>query len=436
MKFMTMYGCARQLQQLRYRTMTIPHPKQPKGENRISNPPVQILVINSGSSSIKFSFFDAGEGSPVSVFEGEVSGIGSTQTQFAFRDAEGHDHLPDSAGPTRTTSMNDAIEFVARAVTGPEVPHIDAIGYRVVHPGAVIQDHQRITDKLLDELRKAAAFAPLHDPAVIDLIEAMRRRFPAATHYACFDTVFHRTMPPEATTYPIPAEYAAQGVHRYGFHGLSCESIVLQLRDSHLPFPRRLAIAHLGSGASITALLDGKSIDTSMGLTPTGGIIMATRPGDLDPGLVLYLLRQKNSDADTIDAMLNHDSGLKALTGSSDLRTIRTAATHGDQKALLALRIFTRSITKALGSYLALLGGLDAIVFAGGIGEHDPASRAEILASLDTLNIRLDPALNTANKPGLQRLSSESAPTAIYVVPAEEDRMIARHVLRLSQTAC
>jgi acetate kinase len=260
----------------------------------------------------------------------------------------------------------------------------------------------------------------------------MRSRFPSVPHYACFDTVFHDTLPPEASTYPIPSEYAAKGVRRYGFHGLSCESIVAQLRSSGLPFPRRLAIAHLGSGASITALLDGLSIDTSMGLTPTGGIVMATRPGDLDPGLVLYLLRQKNGDADALDKLLNHASGLTALTGTSDVQAIRAAAAHGNEQASLALRIFTRSITKMLGSYLALLGGLDAIVFTGGIGEHDMASRSEILAGQESLGIALDQVRNKENKSGLQQISTDASTTAIYTAPAQEDLMIARHILRLS----
>jgi acetate kinase len=392
---------------------------------------VQILVLNSGSSSLKFSFFDASEGSPTSVFEGEVSGIGSSKTKFSFRDHEGLDLLPD-APHGQAASMANAIEFVARAVTGPDIPPIDAIGYRIVHPGALLHGHQLITDKVLEDLRRAADFAPLHDPAALQLIDTMRRRFPKIDHFACFDTVFHDTLPSEASTYPIPAEFAAKGVRRYGFHGLSCESVVHQLRESGLPFPRRLVIAHLGSGASITACLDGKSIDTSMGLTPTGGIVMATRPGDLDPGLVLYLLRQKKNDANAIDNMLNHDSGLKALAGTSNVRDIRAAADHGDPKALLALRIFTRSITKTIGSYLALLGGLDAIVFAGGIGEHDAATRAEVLATLTPLGIQLDTSRSTNPGPGLQRISTDASPTALYIVPAEEDRMIARHVQQLS----
>jgi acetate kinase len=401
-----------------------------------SKPSMHILVVNSGSTSIKFSFFDSSEaGPPVSVFEGEVSGIGGSEAKFSFRDAEGHDLAPPGA-KAKIGSLDEAIEFVARAVTGPEVPAIEAIGYRVVHPGASLHGHQKITDQVIEDLEAAAAFAPLHDPAVVKLIQTMRGKFPAIDHYACFDTVFHETMPAEATTYPLPPEYASKGVKRYGFHGLSCESIVVQLRESGVAVPRRMVIAHLGGGCSVTAVLEGRSIDTSMGLTPTGGIVMATRPGDLDPGLMLYLLRQNNGDAETVEKMLNHAAGLAAFspTGSGDVRNLRAAAGRGSERARLALKVFTRSVTKAIGSYMALMGGLDAIVFAGGIGEHDAASRTEILGGLGALGIQLDAARNDEKKTGLRNLNVDGALTAIYVVPAEEDLMIARHVAAMSES--
>ncbi len=398
---------------------------------------MQILVINSGSSSIKFSFFDAGEQNSLSIFEGEVSGIGGPEAKLAFRDAEGNDLTHQAEGrKARIASTDQAIEFVARAVTGPEVPKIEAIGYRVVHPGAKLRGHQRITEQVLKDLREAAEFAPLHDPAVVKIIEAMQKRFPQAEQYACFDTVFHETMPAEATTYPLPAEYAKKGVRRYGFHGLSCESVVVQLREAGIAMPHRMVIAHLGGGCSVTALLDGMSIDTSMGLTPTGGVVMATRPGDLDPGLMLYLVRQSGGDTDHVEKMVNHTSGLAASSDvSGDMREVRSAAAKRDERAVLALKIFTRSVTKAIGSYMGLMGGLDAIVFSGGIGEHDALSRAEILVGLGPLGIVLDADRNTKPGDGLQLVSATSSPTAIYVVPAEEDLMIARHVARLSQAA-
>ena len=386
---------------------------------------MQILVINSGSSSIKFSFFDGGEGEPQSVFEGEVSGIGSAEAKLSFKDAEGREL--EHGGRGRIGSAEEAIEFVARAVTGPGVPPVDAVAYRVVHPGAKLKGHQQITDEVMEALRGAGEFAPLHDPAAVKIIEAMRGRFPAAGHFACFDTVFHETMPEEATVYALPQEYAAKGARRYGFHGLACESVVYELRAAGIPFPRRMVIAHLGSGCSVTALVDGVSVDTTMGLTPTGGVVMGTRPGDLDPGLMLWLVRQKGADA--VETMLNHEAGLAALAGTGDMRAVRKAAEAGDARARLALQVFTRSVRKAIGGYLALLGGLDAVVFSGGIGEHDAASRTEILAGMEGLGIVL--AESAESGKGLRMVSGESSAAAVYVVPAEEDLMIARHVLRL-----
>ncbi len=387
---------------------------------------MQILVINSGSSSIKFSFFDAENGGPRSLFEGEVSGIGGA-AKVKFADVEGND-LAGSGGRREMKSITDAVAVVEELVTGPRMPKVEAIGHRVVHPGAKLREHVRITDKVMEQLKEAGAFAPLHDPTAVTIIEEMRRRFPEVGHFACFDTIFHQTMPEEATRYPIPEEHAAQGVRRYGFHGLSCESIVYQLRAAGVPFPfpKRMAIAHLGGGCSVTALVDGKSVDTSMGLTPTGGVVMSTRPGDLDPGLMLWLVRQ--SSADAVEKMLNHDAGLKGLAGAGDMREVRKAAEAGEACAGLALKVFTRSVRKAIGSYFALLGGLDAVVFAGGIGEHDVASRSEILSGLDGLGIELEEERNKEKTSGLRKVSADRSGTAVYVVPAEEDLTIARHV--------
>ena len=395
---------------------------------------MQILVINSGSSSIKFSLFDAGEGGPRSVFQGEVSGIGSAEAKLSFKDADGKELAHEGQGRrARVASMEDAVAFVAKAVTGPEVPKVEAVGYRVVHPGAKLRGHQRITDEVMEELRRAAEFAPLHDPAVVKIIEEMRKRFPDAGHFACFDTVFHETMPEEATAYPLPEEYARKGGRRYGFHGLSCESIVFQLRETGQQLPQRMAIAHLGGGCSVTAVLDGRSVDTSMGLTPTGGIVMATRPGDLDPGLMLWLVRQRN--VDEVEKMLNHEAGLAGMSGWGDMRAVRGGADKGEARAELALKVFTRSVKKQIGGYMALLGGLDAVVFSGGIGEHDTATRSEVLAGMQGLGIVLDESRNVETASGVRKVSADGSGVAVYVVPAEEDLMIARHVVRMSEAA-
>jgi acetate kinase len=310
------------------------------------------------------------------------------------------------------------------------------VGYRVVHPGAKLDRHVRITDEVMRDLEEAVVFAPLHDPSAIELIREMMVKLPDVPHYACFDTVFHETMPEEATTYAIPLEYRERGVRRYGFHGLSCESIMRQLRDAGIRLPRRMVIAHLGSGCSVTALLAGRSVDTTMGLTPTGGVVMGTRPGDLDPGLVLYLLRQMEGDRGgafgAVETMLNRASGMVALSGlPNDMRGVRKAAAEGNERAALALAIFTRSVKKAIGGFIALLGGVDAIVFAGGIGEHDSQSRMEILEGMEEMGVLVNSELNDARESRLRRISASESKATVLVVPSKEDLMIAMHVDRM-----
>jgi acetate kinase len=390
---------------------------------------VQILVINSGSSSIKFSLFAAGEGEPRSLFEGEVTGIGGAVAGFKFRDATGRD-LSGGRSEVKAETPVQAIGLVVDAVSGAGLPKMDAVGYRVVHPGAKLDRHVRITPEVMKDLEAAVEFAPLHDPAVIAVIREMMGRFPDVGHYACFDTVFHETMPEAATTYAIPVEYRERGVKRYGFHGLSCESIVRQLKRTEIGVPKRMVIAHLGSGCSVTALVDGRSVDTTMGLTPTGGVVMGTRPGDLDPGLVVYLMRQMKGDAAAaLEKMLNHDSGMVALSGmANDMKAVREAAAKGDVRARLAVEVFTRSVKKAVGGFVALMGGVDAVVFAGGIGEHDARSRAEIVGGMESLGISMNSALNDAMGDALRRLNASEHATAVFIVPAKEDWMIAVHV--------
>jgi acetate kinase len=331
---------------------------------------------------------------------------------------------------------------VVEAVSGPGLPKVQAVGYRVVHPGAKLDRHVRIDDQVMRDLEEAVVFAPLHDPAVIEVIKEMMERFPDVGHYACFDTVFHETMPEAATTYPVPVKYRERGVRRYGFHGLSCESIVRQLRAFEGGVPKRMVIAHLGSGCSVTAVVDGRSVDTTMGLTPTGGVVMGTRPGDLDPGLVLYLLRQMEGDRVSaletmldLEKMLNHDAGMVALSGMpNDMKAVREAVTKGDEKATLAVEIFTRSVKKAVGGFVALMGGVDAVVFAGGIGEHDARSRAEILGGLENFGISMNSELNEAKSDAVRRVSASDSVTTVLVVPAKEDWMIAVHVDRMARS--
>jgi acetate kinase len=412
---------------------------------------VHILVINSGSSSIKFSLFEASQGGgsgaklswPRGLFDGEISGVGGAKLGFTFRDAEGRE-LSSGAPETNAPNAPDPVQLLEDAVCRAGMRPVDAVGYRVVHPGARLDRHQRITEEVLQDLEQAVVFAPLHDPAAIALIRDMMKRFPDARHYACFDTIFHHTMPAEASTYPLPEEYRKRGVRRYGFHGLSCESVVDEMRCAadrgQATFPQRMVIAHLGSGCSVTAVLDGQSVDTTMGLTPTGGVVMGTRPGDLDPGLVLYLLRQAEGDREAalsaVETLLNHRAGMLALSGQpNDMRAIRKAAAAGSPDASLAIQVFTRSVRKAIGAFAWLMGGLDAVIFTGGIGEHDVLSRAEILRGIEGYGIVLDTVANTAGGDELRRVSAVDSQVVVWVVPAQEDRMIAVHVSQMERDA-
>jgi len=268
-------------------------------------------------------------------------------------------------------------------------------------------EHQLITPAVRKTLENSVHFAPLHIPASLKLIDAVEKTYPGMPQYACFDTTFHRTMPECASHLPLPQGLWDEGVRRYGFHGLSYESIVHELGDR---LPGRLIVAHLGNGCSVTAIRDGVSVDTSMGLTPTGGVTMATRTGDLDPGVLLYMMRVKGMDADALEALLNHDCGLIGLTGTSgDMREIEKAAGAGDARAALALDVFDRTVAKTIAGYVSVLGGVDLLVFTGGIGEHSERTRMGICGRLEFLGVEAE------------------------VLVSEEELQIARHCRRLER---
>jgi len=405
---------------------------------------MNVLVLNPGSSSIKVSLFavtlSSSAGTPQCLLDGEIGGIGSPHPVLRLKQQSGSEtHTPISA-----QTVPDALKLLFARLGELSLPSPDAVGYRVVHPGPHIHAHQRITPELLQQLQAASAFAPLHDPVALDAIHVGLEHYPNTPHFACFDTVFHQTMPAEASIYPIPSVYRDQGVHRYGFHGLSCESVIHQLTHTGKAIPKRMVIAHLGSGCSVTALLDGLSVDTTMGLTPTGGVVMGTRPGDLDPGLLLYRLRQQQGTVEqaaaALESLLNRESGMVALSGlPNNVKDLRLAVASGNRQAALALAVFTRSVTRAIGGFAWLLKGLDAIVFTGGIGEHDPLTRAEVLSHLDPLGVILDLMRNDTIRnpePGqsVGEISAPGSPTAVLVVPAQEDLMIALHIQQMMQS--
>jgi acetate kinase len=390
-----------------------------------------ILVLNSGSSSIKFSVYGTGDGEPRKLHEGAVDGIGTDQGEFWIKDAEGKKVVDETpALPTRAV----AFKLVADALHSKDFHSPSAVGHRMVSGGPTVQTNQRITPALIEEMERYKAFAPLHTPIAIYIMREAIRQFPGIPNFVCLDTWFHRHMPEVVTRLPIPEKYAAMGVRRYGAHGLSYESIVYQLAPS---VPRKLIVAHLGNGASIAAIRDGQGLDTSMGLTPLGGIISGTRIGDIDPGVLLFILRkiaEKTTNAteavDRLETVVDKKSGLLGMSElSSDMRDLREAIAHGDAKARLAVQKFTWTIAKWIGGYVAELGGLDMLVFTGGIGENDIDSRAEICAGLGALGITLDPARNNVH--GAAVISAEGSAVTVRVIPPAEDLMIVNHVVRL-----
>ena len=390
-----------------------------------------VLVLNSGSSSIKFSVYEAGNGERRKLHEGAVDGIGTDLGKFWIKDAEGRklvDQTP--ALPNRSV----AFKQVADALNSGDFPAPVAIGHRVVCGGPTVQENQRITSGLIDEIERYTDFAPLHTPIAVYIMREALRLFPGVPNFAILDTYFHRTMPEVVTHMPIPEEYSAMGVRRYGYHGISYESIVLQLQPD---VPEKLIVAHLGNGASISAIRGGKCLDTSMGLTPTGGIISGSRTGDIDPGVLLFILRKiagtepnTGKAADKLETAVGKKAGLLGVSDlSNDMRDLRDAIKDGNAKARLAVDKFTWTIAKWIGSYVAELGGLDMLVFTGGIGENDIASRAEICSGLGALGIVIDAERN--NVRGAATISSENSRVTVRVIPPAEDLIIVNHVVRL-----
>ena len=394
-------------------------------------PSLPVLVLNSGSSSIKFSIYEAAGSERARLYDGAVEGIGTDQGKFWISGATGAkliDHA--QAIPHRT----DAFPLIAEALHSDQFPTPQAIGHRMVAGGPTVQENQRITPELIDEMERYAAFAPLHTPIAVFLMRESLRLFPGVPNFVCLDTWFHRTQPEVARELPIPQEYSAMGVRRYGAHGISYESIVHQLQPD---VPEKLIVAHLGNGCSISAIRNGIGIDTSMGLTPTGGIISATRTGDIDPGVLLFILRKlaettpnTSEAADKLETIAAKKAGMLGVSGvSSDMRDLRAAIQAGNQQARLAVDEFVHIIRKFIGAYIAELGGLDMLVFTGGIGVYDPFTRAEICAGLQALGIVLDSSRN--NVRGNATVSENGSPVTIRVIPPAEDLVIVNHVVRL-----
>src|ERR1022692_1563140 len=384
-----------------------------------------VLAINGGSSSIRFAVYEAG-GVLLRCLRGKIDRIGMGGTQLSGADPPGPPRaLRRISAAAHRTALNFLLDWLE---SQPAFGSVRAAGHRVVH-GMRHSKRERVTPRLLAELKRITPYDPEHLPREIGLIEAFLDRHPQLPQAACFDTAFHRTMPPVARLLPIPRRYAAKGVERYGFHGLSYAFLMEELgRLDPKAAKGRVILAHLGSGASMAAVRHGKSIDTSMGFTPASGLVMSTRSGDLDPGLVSFLARTEQMTAIQFDQMANHESGLLGVSEiSSDVRDL-LAQEATDVRAAEAVALFCYQAKKWIGAFAAALGGVDTLVFAGGIGENAPLIRERICDGLGFLGIELDPQRNAKNAP---LISPDVGRVKLRVICTDEQLMIARSVARV-----
>ncbi|MGA9725028.1 MAG: acetate/propionate family kinase [Candidatus Binatus sp.] len=381
-----------------------------------------ILCINVGSSSCKFTLYSISGGAESLVAEGAADRIGSSGGKLSIHDANGRSLAESDRELARPQVAVDALlgEFERL-----KLPRPDAVGHRIVHGGALHVAPEVVTPALIADLKGLIPFAPLHMPGGIEGIEAIAARHPKLPQVACFDTAFHRGMPARAERFALPRELWDAGVRRFGFHGISYEYIMQALGAD---MPPRLIIAHLGNGASMAAVANGRPLDTTMGFTPAGGFMMGTRPGDLDPGVILYLLAQKGYDTARLGELVNMKSGLLGVSGiSSDVKTLLDIRAKNSEAAD-AIEMFCYQMRKATGAFAAALGGLDLLVFTGGIGEHASAIRAEVCDGLAHLGLAIDTRRNDA---GEDTISADDSRCRVRVIPTNENLMVARHAVRL-----
>ena len=397
-----------------------------------------IFVINSGSSSIKYQLFHMPSDQP--VCSGLVERIGLEDSVITHR------VFTDGGEKTirRTTDLADhsaGLEAVVQLLTDPAVgviralDEINAVGHRVVHGGEQFAATVVVTPEVKQEVQQLFPLAPLHNPANYLGIEVAERIFPGAKQVAVFDTAFHQTMPERVYRYAIPEEFYSQlHIRAYGFHGTS-HKYVSKKATAYLGNPgARLITVHLGNGCSMAAIRDGACLDTSMGMGPLSGLIMGTRSGDIDPSVIFYLLNQRGYEPEQVNTLLNKRSGMLGLTGHSDMRDVTQAIAQGDPRAALAYDMYAYRIKKYVGAYVAVLNGLDALIFTAGVGENDPEVRARVCQNLDYLGIRLDEEKNRLRTPGLREISAEDSRVKILLIPTNEELLIARDTLRLIGT--
>lgn len=395
---------------------------------------MKVLVINCGSSSLKYQLIDM-EGERV-LAKGLVERIG-IEGSILTQKVSGKDNYVISE---HMDSHKDAISLVLKALVNKEhgvikdMSEISAVGHRVVHAGEKYSDSVIITDEVMNALEDCVKLAPLHNPPNIIGINACRELMPNTKMVAVFDTAFHQTIPSYAYIYPLPYElYEKHGVRKYGFHGTShkyVSKVAADMMDKDIK-DLKIITCHLGNGASLCAIKDGKSIETSMGFTPLEGIAMGTRSGSIDPAIITYLMKELNLSADEVNDLINKKSGVFGISGvSSDFRDIEKAAKEGNKRAELALKVFYYKVKKFIGSYAAVMGGLDCLVFTAGLGENSSATREAVCDNMEFLGIELDEKLNSIRGKA-QKINKDGARVSVFVIPTDEELMIARDTKKL-----
>ncbi|OHO77972.1 acetate kinase [Corynebacterium sp. HMSC036E10] len=388
-----------------------------------------VLVINSGSSSIKFQIVDPTSDASADPFvSGLVEQIGEPQGRITIK-YDGQKHVVQKAVPSHASGLQETFKLLDAKGVGPTQLDIVAAGHRVVHGGMVFSEPELILDPVVDMIRDLIPLAPLHNPANIDGIEVARELLPGIPHVAVFDTGFFRDLPPAAALYAINAEVSERNlIRRYGFHGTSHEFVSSQVPEliGRDPAHTRQIVLHLGNGASASAVANGHPIDTSMGMTPLAGLVMGTRSGDIDPGIIFHLVRQSGMTIDEIDNLLNRQSGVKGLSGVNDFRELRAMIENEDENAWLAYNVYLNQLRRFIGSYMIALGRVDAITFTAGVGENDKFVRMDSLDNLKHYGIEIDPAKNDLPNDGPRIISTDDSTVKVLVVPTNEELAIAQ----------
>jgi len=402
---------------------------------------MKVLVLNCGSSSVKFALIETGDGRDATLARGLIEPIGATEGTASCEIPGGRRRVRPASIPDHNRAIRLALEMLAEpeigAIGGWE--EIEAVGHRMVHGGDRFQEPAVVTEAVVRAIQDCVALAPLHNPHNLSGYFASRGLLPHAAHVAVFDTAFHQTLPPKAYTYALPHGLCARyRVRRYGFHGTSHRWMAERYAELQgRPVEEfKLITCHLGNGCSMCAIEGGRSVDTSMGMTPLEGLVMGTRSGDVDAAAVLHLMQWEQLSVERMDALLNKGSGLYGISGiSNDMRTLLEHAARGDERAGLAIEVFCYRIRKYIGAYYAVLNGAAAVIFTGGIGENAPEIRRRVCESLDALGIRLDEERNRAAVGREADLSAEDARTRVWVIPTNEELLIARETVRALESA-